>query len=216
MAITGTTLAAAILATDNRISVTAATGFATSTTAPQWVKIDQEYMYIDPAYNAAPFNATGTTIPVYRRGSQNSAVVAHNILAPVTTGLFSELPNPGAGTDSLGSQVNFGIWQAIVEYGASGAITVPTVNTMVVLSKAGVAAMTLAAPSKGTDGVMLFVTSNVAQAHTITATSLIADGASGSPHTTITFTTGYKGQGIVLVAYQGLWQVFSNIATTIT
>lgn len=208
MAITGTTLSAAITANDLVIPVTSATGFATSTAAPQWVKIDSEFMIIAPSY------VSGTSVPVYRRGDQGTAVVAHNALAPVTTGLFSDLtalaPGAMAPTPIPDSP------DTIVEYSVSGAIAIPaTARTTVVLSKAGVAAMTLGAPGKDQDGNVLFITSNTAQAHTVTATSLLNDGASGAPHTTATF-AAQKGAGMTLEAYQGLWQVKGLVNVTIT
>lgn len=203
MAITATTLASAMGANDLIANVTAATGFA----AGQFLKIDDEYMVIDRSY------ASGTAIPVFKRGDQGTFVSSHNALAVVATGLFSDqvalapsnvTPWPGQGE------------AAIETYSVSGAIAIPTQDTFIVIDKAGVAAMTLAAPGKDQDGLKLTITSTTAQAHVITATSLIADGASGSPHTTITFTTGYKGQGVTLMALQGLWQLISNVATTIS
>lgn len=205
MAITATTISAAVKVGDLVIPVTSATGFATSATAPQYVKIDNEYMVIAPSY------VSGTNIPVYRRGDQGSAQVAHNALAICTTGLFSDLPALAPMQDAAASGfMPFPSGFSTVQYySVSGAITVPTANTMVVLNKAGVAAMTLAAPIAGTDGVLLYVTSATAQAHTVAATSLIGDGTSGSPHTTATFTTGYIGQGMLLVVANGIYNVIS-------
>ncbi len=207
MAITATTTSAAVLVNDQIIQVTSATGFAYSSTAPQYVKIDNEYMLIHPAYAGS----TSKSIPVYRRGDQASQQVAHNALAICTTGLFSDLPALGPYQDSVaaGFAPFPSGFSTVQYYGVSGAITVPTQNTMVVLNKAGVAAMTLAAPIAGTDGVLLYVTSATAQAHTVAATSLIGDGTSGSPHTTCTFTTGYIGQGMLLVVANGIYNVIS-------
>ena len=214
MAITGTTVSSSVAAGDLVINVTSATGFATSTTAPQWIKIDSEFMIMSPAYNVAPYNATGTAIPVYRRGDQGTAVVAHNALAPCTTGLFSDLTALAPGADSP-TPIPTG-QDTIVEYSVSGAIALPTqAFTTVVLSKAGVAAMTLVAPTKDIDGFTLFITSTTAQAHTVTATSLINDGATGAPHTTATF-AAFKGAGITLQAQSGLWQVRANNNVTVS
>ncbi len=180
-----------------------------------WLKIDAEYMKVRQDYGLTGSAYTGTTVPIVRRGDLGSPVVAHKALAVASFGLYTDLAGFAAGLDVQSSSVSR-LGRDVVSYSVSGAIAIPVRDTMVVLNKAGVAAMTLAAPNADQDGVELFITSTTAQAHTVTATSLINDGASGAPHTTITFTTGYKGQGILLVALQGLWQVKSNTATTIT
>lgn len=213
MAITQTTASAAVTANDLIIPVTSATGFATSTTLPQWVKVDSEFMVINPSYNTAPYNGTSTSIPVYRRGDQGTKVAAHNALATVTTGLFSDLTDLQPGADNpVPRPVPF---LPQTTYSVSGAITIPTHNTLVMLDKAGIAAMTLAAPSKDQDDLEITVTSNTAYAHTITATSLINDGVSGAPHTTATF-AAYAGATITLLAQKGLWNVKSNNNVTIS
>ncbi len=193
---TPTTISAAMLATDLTVSVTSATGIV----AGMLARIDDEYMIVDRSY------VSGTAIPVLRRGDQGSRVVAHNALAPFLAGLPSDYTEL-----STYSFIPVPTWRDnLVEYSVSGAIAVPKRNTIVVLSKAGVAVMTLLAPAGDQNGMRLTITSNTAQAHTITTVNLLADGSSGSPHNTATFTTGYIGQGLVLVAYQGLWQVESS------
>lgn len=212
--ITGTTLAAPISVTDLVITVTSAAGFGTSQTAPQFIKIDDEFMVIAPAYNTAPYNASSLSIPVYRRGDQGTAVAAHNALAPVTTGLFSDQVPLAPGADSAVPVP--AAQDHIASYSVNGAIALPTApNTTVVLTKAGVAAMTLAAPTKDIDGYSLFITSTTAFAHTITATGLIQDGATGAPHNLVTL-AAFKGAGITLQALQGLWQVRANNAATVS
>lgn len=196
MAITKTTVASAVGVNDLIINVTSATGFA----AGQFFKVDSEYMRIAPAYVAG-----GTAIPVLWRGDMGSQQVAHNALAICSTGLYTDLSPTPAGYDVPAP----GVERPGVTYSVSGAIAIPTVDTVVVLDKAGVAAMTLAAPTADLDFLMLTIVSTTAQAHTVTATTLFADGTSGSPHTTATFTTGYIGQGMTLMALAGLWQVVS-------
>lgn len=203
MAITGTTLASAMTASDLIANVTSATGFA----AGQWIKFDGEYAVIDRSY------VSGTAIPIFRRGDQGTQVVAHNALAATATGLFSDLAVVSAGNDV---QFPPPSERNLAFYSVSGAIAIPQSDTIVVLNKAGVAAMTLAAPAKDQDGLTLLITSTTDQAHTVTATSLINDGVTGAPHSTITFTTGFRGQGVTLMALQGLWQLMANIACAVT
>lgn len=181
---------------DLAVSVTSATGFV----AGNFLKIDDEYMLIDRSY------VSGTMIPVFRRGDRGSTVAAHNALAITATGLSSDMANLPAGNLIQDSQSPLG-WD-IVTYSVSGAIAIPTRDTMVVLDKATAAVMTLAAPGADQDGLQLYVTSTTAAAHTITATTLLADGLTGSPHTTVTF-AAFKGAGIRLRALAGLWQVES-------
>lgn len=96
---------------------------------------------------------------------------------------------------------------------ASGAITVA--QSTVVITKAGVAAMTLAAPTSAQNGLVLRVLSSTANAHTITATSLIDDGVTGGSKTTATF-GAFAGASIELVAYEGKWLVQSKNVVTIS
>jgi predicted RecA/RadA family phage recombinase len=95
--------------------------------------------------------------------------------------------------------------------GAADAIS-PTVNGTYVINKAGVDAMTLAAPTATTDdGVVITITSNTANAHTLTATGLFQDGAA-----TVNVATfaAHPGAGLQLMAYQAKWNVLSANAIT--
>lgn len=96
---------------------------------------------------------------------------------------------------------------------ASGAITVQP--STVIITKAGVAAMTLAAPTTAQNGMILRVISSTAYAHTITATGLIDDGVTGGSKTTATF-AAFAGASIELVAYGGKWNVQSKNVVTIS
>lgn len=96
---------------------------------------------------------------------------------------------------------------------ANGAIYPHSPQTYVI-TKAGVAAMTLAAPTATTDdGVILVVTSSTAFAHTITATGLLKTGAA-----TVNVATfaAFAGATVTLMAYQGLWYVLSQNVVTFT
>jgi hypothetical protein len=95
---------------------------------------------------------------------------------------------------------------------ASGAI--PLIGGDFVITKAGVAAMTLAAPSAAQNGLTLTVTSNTANAHTITATGLLNDGVIGGAKTTATF-AAFAGASITLRAYEGKWMVLGKNVVTI-
>lgn len=102
----------------------------------------------------------------------------------------------------------------VVEYAASGAIAIPTRNTTIVLTKAGVGAMTLAAPTALThDGVTLTIISSTAQAHTLTNASPGFNGG-GAASDVGTF-GGAIGDNIVLVAHNAVWLVVSKTNVTL-
>ena len=87
---------------------------------------------------------------------------------------------------------------------ASGAID-PHTSNRYMITKAGLAALTLAAPSAGADdGLCIEITSASAFAHTLTATGLFQDGAA---HVNAATFPAQVGGSIALVAWQGKWYV---------
>lgn len=96
----------------------------------------------------------------------------------------------------------------------SGDATIPAhVSHTYVLTKGSAAAITLGAPTAGTDdGLEIVFTSASAFAHVITATGLLNGGAAG--HNTATF-AAQLGSGIMLMAYNGKWQVLANVNATL-
>lgn len=107
----------------------------------------------------------------------------------------------------LAMQTQMGVCYAIADSGA-----LPTGSATVILTKAGVSAMTLAAPSA--NGVVLRVMSYSDNAHTITTVDLLHDGTTGT-HDLATF-AAFKGASITLVGWGGFWLVAANNAVTIT
>lgn len=115
-------------------------------------------------------------------------------------------PLDGDTTGDHTGNVDGGIKQPVVEVTADGAIAVPLVDTKYVITKAGVAAMTIANPTAGIqDGITLTFISATASAHTLTrATTGFNDaGASGDVATW----GGAKGDGLQLTAWDGKWYV---------
>jgi hypothetical protein len=93
----------------------------------------------------------------------------------------------------------------------NGAID-PHTSATYVVTKAGVLADTLAAPTAGTDdGTVIVVTSNTANAHTITATGLFQCGTAATDVATF---AAEPGAGVTLMAYQGKWNVLSSVGIT--
>lgn len=95
-------------------------------------------------------------------------------------------------------------------YAANGAISVASQTAL--LTKAGVDAMTLAAPTATTqDGIVITVTSTTANAHTVTATGLFKTGAAAVNLATF---AANAGAGFTVMAYQGLWYVIASVGIT--
>lgn len=198
MALTQTTLSGAISGTELTIPVTSATGF----TVGNPLKIDTEMI-------GAILSVDGTNIKVRGRGWDGTAGVAHNALAIVATGLPSDFEAPHAGTMVASDPSE----PESKTYSVSGAIAIPDRNQIIYINKAGVAAMTLAAPTKAQDGRTITISSTTANAHTVTATGLFKPGAA-----TVNLATfaAFPGAGFTAVASQGLWNVTSQMGITFT
>lgn len=94
---------------------------------------------------------------------------------------------------------------------ASGAVS-PHNSSTYVITKAGVAALTLAAPTATTDdGVKIALTSATANAHTLTATGLLNTGTASVNVATF---AAFAGAGLQLIAYQGKWNVLESVGVT--
>jgi hypothetical protein len=210
MALTQTTLTSAISASQITFGVTStSTGFPVVGTQnaqpPQPVQIDGEFMYV----TGVP---VANTITVRCRGAEGTAAVAHDVLAPVIT---SSNPND-FGAIPPGDLVL--IDQSIdnpVTIGQDGVIPQPNGPVVYNINKATAAALTLAAPAFTLNGTRVVITSQTAAAHVITATTLLADAVTGSPHTTATF-AAFKGATITLFAENGLWHVTSAVGVVVT
>ncbi len=197
MAITATTLAAAVAATDQFIQVTATTGQAVG----QVWRVDGEWM-VQKAV------ASGLTIPVSRRGINGSTVKAHNILAPVANGTYAEML-----TSQPAQVLNPAPFKPeIVSYGVSGAITVPVYDTLIVLDKATAGVMTIESPSIFADGTQVTIMSVTAAAHTVDYTPGFNDNTTSSNLATFTATAG---NSFTIIALKGLWRVKCAYGVTI-
>jgi len=131
---------------------------------------------------------------------------------------MSAAPRNGFWMDSSGN-VGFAV-AGVTVWTATGAPTALSANGAIpvrpsakyVITKAGVLADTLAAPTAGTDdGVTLEIVSNTAFAHTITATGLLQTGSAAVNVATF---AAFAGAGLTLRAYQAKWQVVSSNGIT--
>ena len=127
--------------------------------------------------------------------------------------LNSNFTNLSAGTIPFTNVTTAGLTltRAVLS-GSSDAIP-PGTPAIYVVTTAGVDAMTLAAPTAAQNGVVIIVTSQTTNAHTITATSLFANGT--ALKTTATF-AAFAGAGVVLMANNLVWNVLSSTAVTFT
>ncbi|HEY1800077.1 MAG TPA: hypothetical protein VGG46_04000 [Terriglobales bacterium] len=102
---------------------------------------------------------------------------------------------------------------ALVALPASGAVDPHTANRYII-TKAGVAALTLAAPTAGADdGLLIQIASATANAHTVTTAALFEDGTANT--NVLTF-PAHAGASALLMAYQGKWIVLNEQATSLT
>jgi hypothetical protein len=215
MAITQTALSADLTATGLTMNVSSGTGFPTAGGNPvspgYLVRIDREYLL-------AIQQPVSGVIKLAQRGYNGTAAAAHDILAKVeVSSLGSDFANPSPGNvtsmppyqpgmQTIGEDYTFSSTE-IAAYG-NQAQNFP-------IAKATAAAITLVAPSKAQDGLVVTFTSLTAAAHVITATSLLGDAVSGSPHTTATF-AAFIGASLTLQAQNGIWNVIASVGVTIT
>jgi len=101
----------------------------------------------------------------------------------------------------------------ITNAAANGAVTIA--NGTVVFTKAGVAAMTLAAPTAAQAGTTITFISGTANAHTVTATGLIEDGVTGGSKNLATF-AAFLGSSLTLRAVNLKWHVVASNNCTIS
>lgn len=115
-------------------------------------------------------------------------------------------------TDDTQTLTNKSVQRPITTLSADGAIAI--VSQTAKITKAGVAALTLAAPTAGQEGTHITVISDSANAHVITATGLINDGVTGGAKNTATF-AAFAGAAIELVAINLKWAIVSKNVVTV-
>ena len=200
MAITATTLSAAVAASDLTIRVASATG----ATIKNLININGEYM-------VQTEDANGTVLAVGRRGQEGTYNQAHASGSVVLMGLPSDFPAapPGAITVTPHAPT----W-GIASYNAAGAITVPVVkqNVFIKLKSGAASAMTIADPGYGVEGVELIIQAEDAQAYTLTNTTGFNGGGSGADVATF---GGAVGDSIHLKAVSATWKVLNTVGVTI-
>jgi hypothetical protein len=207
MAITATTLSAAVAAgaagADTTIQVASATGITapnyTTGTGITLLLVDQEFMVVTAVL--------GTLVSVLR-GQFGSPAQPHVVNSQVQIGAPGDFPIIGEYVGrSLTTLEIVGAQNLPAVFLAGSTDAIPsTVPGFYVVKTAGVNAMTLAAPTAAAEGNIIWVVSDTANAHTITATSLFANGT--ALKTTATF-PAFRGASVCLRACNLVWHVLS-------
>lgn len=113
-------------------------------------------------------------------------------------------------TGALNKIISYINQKTLTLIAASGAVPVAAGEN--VITDAGAAALTLAAPVVGTqDGLMLNIESATAFAHTLTATGLLQTGTASVNVATF---AAQPGAGLMLMAYNGKWIVKASVGIT--
>lgn len=210
MALTQTTLSAAVAVNDTTVLLASITGLA----ANQYMRIDNEVLKVLSVPSAA-------TVPVpVLRGQEGSAQVAHPTSARVefgTGGSATATPDwsqPAAGAPSI-AMLPAARPRVIMSYSAAGAITLPAPGTdmVAIINGTGALAMTVAAPVSGNDGDRLTIIGNGKAAHTATFTTGL--GAVGATADVATFAAGQQ-QGIEVMAAGVAWCGLGQVAGAAT
>jgi hypothetical protein len=214
MALSATNLVSDLGVNDTTMVVAANAGFPSAGVIanPGWlVRIDKEYLLAisQPATN---------TIKIAQRGVNGTYAQPHDLLAKVEVSASgSDFPDSAPG-QLTALPANLPSMNTI---GENRIFTTAEVHTwgnqpqIFAITKATAAAITLVAPGKDQDGLVVTFTSLTNAAHVITATGLIADAVTGGPHGTITF-GAFAGASITMMAQNGLFNVLGSVVAPIT
>ncbi|HYC54519.1 MAG TPA: hypothetical protein VEL28_06255 [Candidatus Binatia bacterium] len=199
MAITITSTTAAIGINENTVRVTSTTGASTS----GWMQIDGEYSIPVQIVDA-------TTIKVRSRGTFGGSAQPHNAGAPVSFGLPEDLVAPAP---TLTAQRDEG-QDNIQSYSVNGAVDLGRIrspHTDILLTKAGVLALTLAAPSAAIDGYTISFIARTANAHTLTYSAGFSGGTTSNDVATF---GGAVGDSLTVKAINGTWAPIATNGVT--
>lgn len=191
MALTTTTLAAAVAVNDTSLTVTSATGFS----AGYIIQLDQEMLQVAKSY------VSGTSIPVLR-GQGGTATAAHVNKANITVGLASDFSNP-----TPQAIVAKSVLRPVTEVtvSATGSLTLPVdgSDVRVIIAGTSVITLTVPVPTKDMDNCRLTISSNGAAQHLLTFTGGLSGAGGNYDVITINATAPASFD---FIAVNGLWQ----------
>ena len=203
MALTQTTLSAAVAVDQNFIVVASAAGFA----AGNYILIDQEVMLVQSSY------VSGTTIPVVR-GKEGTATSAHVVTAKVKTYLGSDSTGSAAQTLVTYPYVRATLVQSIT---ATSTLTLPPpgCDLRVTLNGTSVITLTVPVPTTDMDGCLLTIVGNGAAAHVLTFTGGFSGAGTSYDVITVNATAPIAVQAI---ACNAVWVALAAVplAGTVT
>jgi hypothetical protein len=202
MALTRTTLAAAVGVDDIYITVASATGFA----AGRLVRVDQEFMQIGQSYSS------GVLIGPMLRGRQGTKTTAHVITAGVVVGTQAD------DWDNAGTGVPVGniiagrprIIESITADNSTVGHTPAGSDHVVILNGTSVINLTIPIPTTDMDGDILIILGNGKAAHVVTITG--GAGAVGATADVVTFGAN-QAQALSLIAANAVWNFLGPLAT---
>ncbi len=206
MALTTTTLSAAVAVGDTSITPTATTGFA----AGSVIRCDQELMLVGWGYVA------GASPVAVIRGQQGTIAQAHVSGANVTVGVASDWASSQA-PQTVPQYPIAGRARTLTSYSAAGAITLPVAGSdaVAVLNGTNALAMTITAPGKDLDGSIIYIVSNGKAAHTVDVDGTVGIGDAGGSYDIATFSSSGRN-ALVLMAVNAMWVLLSRVSGTDT
>lgn len=212
MSIANTTLSAAMTATQTTLTVASTTNITNpnfqTAAGITYLLIDQEYMQVTAV------NTTTLTVTV-ARGQWGTAEAAHVNGALVVSGIptdFSQLSDNFAQKVQTVQQVEGNlIWPAVNLSGSTDAVPVAS-GGFYVVKTAGVDAMTIATPTASMEGFLFYISSDTANAHTLTAAS--ACFSNGTAATTVITFKAFKGSNVLFRVCNLTYHVISSNVTS--
>lgn len=209
MSIVATTLTAAITQSQTTIPVTSVTNI----TAPNWqTGAGITYLFVDQEFMLVTAVNTTTLVVSVARGWLGSQAQSHVTGSQVQSGLPTDFSIQQM-YDLSATIKTLAIGQMIspATFLAGTADAIPnSVPGFYVVKTGSANAMTLAAPPASAEGNIIEIWSDTLFAHTLTATSLLANGT--ALKTTATF-PAFRGAGLRLRACNGVYHVMSNGAS---
>jgi len=202
MALTTTTLSGSIKLNDRQLTLAAFTNPSQGAiSSPTFLVVDGECMLVTDTTNSPTLGVSrGHASPV--PGQPTVTCSAHNTTAPVVYGLASDFTQSIA-TDGTAGVASFSI-------STNGTYTLPVVDCVIYINKAGVCAITINGPNKDQVNKVKFV-SLTANAHTITYTAGWYGNTTSSDVVTFPSTIGAVWQQ---TAKNGVWNADVGGGTT--
>lgn len=214
MAKVQTTLSGAITSSQTSFGVASATGITApnyqTMTGITWLLIDQEFISVE--------TVAGTVVGGVR-GKNGSVAQAHASGALVIAGAPADFldvqANFSGGTLTSSKDYPFSLGSlnlnAIQLTGSADAIN-PDLPANYVIKTAGVDAMTIATPTIAQEGNYFYISSDTANAHTLTAAT--ACFSNGTAATTVVTFKAFKGSNLVFVVRNLTYHVISSNVTS--